>query len=137
MEYAKESSGPSYFIDEATLRDLVEPVGDLDDLDQACFHKSDDYWRPVREETWDNMFERTLIYMRTSLGYFFDYNIAEGNFGRMVRMYDPEIRAEVSVWFSSVVNPRRENLWRTMPPHPHLVELLRRIRYVAHYTFLH
>ncbi|CAN7986582.1 unnamed protein product [Ixodes hexagonus] len=65
--------------------------------------------------------------MRTHLGYFFDFNISEGHFGRLVRMYDPENRAEVTVWFSSVVNARRENLWRTLS-HPHLMELLRRIR---------
>lgn len=130
MDCARPSSGQSYLIDEATLRDLIEPVGDLDDLDQACFHKSEDRWRHVREETWDHMFERTLVYMRTHLGYFFDFNISEGHFGRLVRMYDPENRAEVTVWFSSAVNARRENLWRTLS-HPHLMELLRRIRLVC------
>ncbi|XP_065280146.1 uncharacterized protein [Dermacentor albipictus] len=115
-------------IDEATLRDLIEPVGDLDELDQACFHKGDDRWRPVSgDESWDHVFERTLVYLRTQLGYFFDFNIAEGSFGRLVRMYDPENRADVTVWFSAVVNARRENLWRTLS-HPNLMELLRRIR---------
>lgn len=115
-------------IDEATLRDLIEPVGDLDELDQACFHKGDDRWRQVGDEGWDHLFERTLVYLRTQLGYFFDYNIAEGNFGRLVRMYDPENRADVTVWFSGVVNARRENFWRTLS-HPNLMELLRRIRH--------
>ncbi|KAL3247879.1 hypothetical protein MRX96_056796 [Rhipicephalus microplus] len=116
-------------IDEAILRDLIEPVGDLDELDQACFHKGDDRWRPVSgdESCWDHVFERTLVYLRTQLGYFFDFNIAEGSFGRLVRMYDPENRAEVTVWFSAVVDARRENLWRTLS-HPNLMELLRRIR---------
>ncbi|KAL1424523.1 hypothetical protein MTO96_020072 [Rhipicephalus appendiculatus] len=116
-------------IDEATLRDLIEPVGDLDELDQACFHKGDDRWRPVSgdDSCWDHVFERTLIYLRTQLAYFFDFNIAEGSFGRLVRMYDPENRAEVTVWFSAVVDARRENLWRTLS-HPNLMELLRRIR---------
>ncbi|KAH7945319.1 hypothetical protein HPB49_009494 [Dermacentor silvarum] len=86
-------------IDEATLRDLIEPVGDLDELDQACFHKGDDRWRQVSgDESWDHVFERTLVYLRTQLGYFFDFNIAEGSFGRLVRMYDPENRADVTVW---------------------------------------
>lgn len=127
MDYPRPGSCRSYPIDEATLRDLLEPVGDLDDLDQACFHKSEDRWRQVREETWDHAFERTLVYMRTTLGYFFDYNISEGDFGRLVRMYDPDSRSEVTVWLSSVVNARRENLWRTLS-HPHLMELVRRIR---------
>ncbi|KAH9369277.1 hypothetical protein HPB48_012353 [Haemaphysalis longicornis] len=117
-------------IDEATLRDLIEPVGDLDELDQACFHKGDDRWRQVGDEGWDHLFERTLVYLRTQLGYFFDYNIAEGNFGRLVRMYDPENRADVTVCFSAVVNARRENLWRTLS-HPNLMELLRRIRHAC------
>ncbi|XP_064469376.1 uncharacterized protein LOC135384056 [Ornithodoros turicata] len=116
-----------HLIEDAALQELIEPVGDLDVLDQACFRKSDDLWRQVREESWDHIYERTLIYMRTNLGYFFDYNIAEGTFGRFVRMYEPEARAEVTVWFTDEANIRKEDLWRVLS-HPNLMELVRRIR---------
>lgn len=127
LDIAQDSSGYCQLIDDAALQELIEPVGDLDELDQACFRKGDDLWRQVREVSWDHIYERTLIYMRTHLGYFFDYDIAEGNFGRFVRMYDPERRAEATVWLTDVVNIRKENLWRELS-HPSLMELVRRIR---------